>query len=523
MHRTFAVPSPRLWGLPLALLLCACLGLSRANAQEPPPRGLVVPINGTKTVPLTGKALVGRIQVENPAVVRVNPTTDARGVLFTGLVPGRTIVTVTDTEGGKTAFEVVVQADVEYLRFMLRRVVPTAAIEPIPSGNGTFILTGTVAKAEDIPILISTAQSVVGAGLVNALRVGGVQQVQLDVVVAEVSRSELRQMGFSFIQQGNQHFITSTLISPSAASSLLTTAPSAVTSSLTSAPNLALGFVNDREGFLGFLQALRTEGLAKFLGEPRVTTMSGKPANLLSGGQLAVPEPSGLGTNAVMFQDFGTEVTVLPIVLGNGKIYLEVEPQVKTIDAANGTSIQGTTVPGFDVQRVHSTVEMEPGQTFALGGLIQHTVNGTITKVPLVGDIPFLNTVFSLKSYSETESELLILVTPHLVDPMACDQLPKFLPGQETRSPDDFELFLEGIMEAPRGQREVCPDGHYRAAYLNGPTAGQFPCAGGACGVGGCGAGGCATGGCGTPVEGFQSALPAGEMAPAPRSLPQGN
>jgi pilus assembly protein CpaC len=534
MHRPYPVPRPWSWGAVLALLLCACVGAGRATAQEPAARGVIVPINGTKTIPLTSKALIARIQVENPALVRANPSADAHALMLTGLVPGRTLVTVTDTDKSVEAFEVVVQADVDYLRFMLRRVVPTAAVEPIPSANNTFILTGTVARAEDVPIIISTAQSVVGAGLVNALVVGGVQQVQLDVVVAEVSRSELRQMGFSFIQQGQQHFITSVLTSPNTASSTLAPSPTSVAASVASSPNLALGFVNDREGFLGFLEALRTEGLAKFLAEPRLITLSGKPANFLSGGQLAVPEPSGLGTNAVAFQDFGTEVSFLPIVLGNGKIYLEVQPLIKTINASNGTTIQGTSVPGFDTQRLHTTVELEPGQTFAVGGLVQHLVNASAQRVPLVGDIPFLNFFFSFKSYSEQETELLILVTPHLVDAMACDQLPKFLPGQETRSPDDFELFLEGILEAPRGQRELCPDGHYRAAYLHGPSAGIFPCGGG-CGSGGCGAGcgsgGCGSGGCGascgsggTAAPSFPAAPaampPAGEAAAVPRMLP---
>jgi pilus assembly protein CpaC len=345
---------------------------------------------------------------------------------------------------------------------------------------------------------MATAQSVVGAGAINALRVGGVMQVELDVVIAQVSRSELRQLGLSFIQNGTQHFITSVLTSPNTTNLSNAIAPGAVTSVLNSAPNLALGFVNDKTGFLAFLQALRTEGLAKFLAEPRLVTLTGKPAYFQSGGKLAVPQPSGLGTNAVAFEPFGTQLSFLPIVLGNGKIYLEVEPVVDTVDQTLGTTISGTTVPGFDTQRLHATVEMEPGQTFALGGLIQNTVNASATKVPVLGDLPFLNFFFSFKSYNETESELLILVTPHLVDPMACDQLPRRLPSQETRSPDDFELFLEGILEAPRGQREVCPGGHYSAAYLNGPTGSAMPCLNGAYRGGSCGSSGCGLGGCGT-------------------------
>jgi pilus assembly protein CpaC len=179
--------------------------------------------------------------------------------------------------------------------------------------------------------------------------------------------------------------------------------------------------------------------------------------------------------------------------MGNGRIHLEVEPEVSNLNPAFGTAISGTIVPGRDTQRVHTTVELEDGQTFAIGGLIQRNIIGTTTKVPILGDLPFVGVAFSSKSFDEKETELVILVTPRLVDAMACNQLPKYLPGDETRSPDDFELFLEGILEAPRGPREVFPDRHYRPAFKNSPTINTFPCAGEEGGhwgrKGGCGCG----------------------------------
>jgi pilus assembly protein CpaC len=220
----------------------------------------------------------------------------------------------------------------------------------------------------------------------------------------------------------------------------------------------------------------------------------------LSGGEQAVPIPAGLGQVGVQFEEFGTRLNFLPIVLGEGKIHLEVEPEVSSLNAAFGTSINGTVVPGRTTQRVHTTVELEDGQTFVIGGLIQRDITGVSTKVPVIGEIPFLSAAFSSKSFTETESELVILVTPHLVDAMSCDQIRgKLLPGQETRSPDDFELFLESILEAPRGQRDINFPCGYVPAYKNGPTASQFPCGvnggngGFGCRTGSCGAGGCAT------------------------------
>src|SRR5262249_2853749 len=160
----------------------------------------------------------------------------------------------------------------------------------------------------------------------------------------------------------------------------------------------------------------------------------------------------------------------LPIVLGNGKIHLEVEPEVSALDAANGTNISGAVVPGRVTRRVHTSVELEDGQTFVIGGLIQRTEAAATRKAPVLGDLPYLGVLFRSLSHQENEEELVILVTVNLVDAMDCSQLPKVLPGEETRRPDDFELFLEGILEAPRGPRDVCQN-VYTAAWKNSPSA----------------------------------------------------
>jgi pilus assembly protein CpaC len=377
------------------------------------------------------------------------------------------------------------------------------------------------------------------------MRVGGVMQVQLDVVVAEVNRTEARSFGFNLLASGPSAIFGSTVGNVTGVLPTVgTTAPSSFNNGgngggaqqttgvltggqISASPggsNLFLGVVSNGTSYLGFLQALRNEQLAKILSRPSVVTLSGRPASFLSGGEQAVPVPAGLGQIGVQFEEFGTRLNVLPIVMGNGKIHLEVEPEVSSLNAAFGTTISGATVPGRDTQRVHTTVEMEDGQTFVIGGLIQRRVDASTNKVPVLGDVPFLGAAFSSKIFTEQEQELVILVTPHLIDPMACDQAPKILPGQESRSPDDFELFLEGILEAPRGQRVVCPNYRYVPAYKNGPTAGLFPCGGdgAGCGANGCAAGtpGCTQPGCGTAIlsQPAEQALPAGAAKPA--SLP---
>ncbi|MGE3807951.1 MAG: type II and III secretion system protein family protein, partial [Gemmataceae bacterium] len=280
---------------------------------------------------------------------------------------------------------------------------------------------------------------------------------------------------------------------------------------------------NNQQALFYYFQLLRDEGVAKLLSQPKIVTMSGRQAFFLSGGEQAVPQPGGLGAVSVQFRPFGTTINVLPVVLGNGKIYLEVEPEVSRLDQAAGTTVAGFTVAGRATQRVRTTVEMEAGQTFVIGGLIEHVVNGATQKMPVLGDLPFIGTLFSRKSFQEFETELVIMVTPYLVDPMSCDQVVKALPGQETRSPDDFELFLEGILEAPRGPRDVCVHRHYVPAYKHSPNAGSIPCAGtdvatpnfhnfldGRCSGGACGdcvGGACRTEGCATSTESFGSGL----------------
>jgi pilus assembly protein CpaC len=258
--------------------------------------------------------------------------------------------------------------------------------------------------------------------------------------------------------------------------------------------------------FFGFLEALRTEGLVKLLTEPRLVTMSGEPASLLSGGRQAIPEAQGLGTISVRFEPFGTTLNFLPIVLGNGKVHLDIQTIVSQIDQSVGTTINGTQVPGRTEQSARTVVEIEDGQTLAIGGLIQHITEAGTNKVPILGDLPYVGAAFSTKSYTDIEQELVILVTPHVVDPMACNQLPKTLPGEETRKPDDYELFLEGILEAPRGPRVPFPDRRFVPAYKNGPTAALYPCAG--------------DGRCGQPVH--PAADPAGDSSSHVNKLPVG-
>jgi pilus assembly protein CpaC len=535
--RTSAAPTPA--GAPAGQLPAPQLPaaqpvqLAQAEQPAPPPRAatpIMVPLGVTRDLSMKSKKDIQGVVNDNEQVLEIRPGASLQTVRLRGLSVGRSRLTLKAADGGTEEFDVSVEIDVETIRQLLLRVAPQSNISVTAvSGNAgalsAVVLEGNAGPSDNINLIMRAAESIVGPNrVINAMRVDGVMQVQLDVVIAQVSRSQTRRMAFDFWNSGLHHDISS-----QAAGGILV--PSSIGGQLLGLPTLAntvqpqntinptfyVGLYENSQWLFTFLQILRNENVAKLLAEPRLVTMSGRAANFLSGGEQAVPSPGGLGAVSVTFVPFGTRLTFLPYVLNNGKIFLEVEPEVSALDQSLGSTIAGTQVAGRRTQRVHTSIEMEEGQTFVIGGLIQRTVQGSAVKVPVLGDIPFLGAAFSGKTYEEDESELIVLVTPHLVDAISCNQLPKVLPGQETRSPDDFELFLEGILEAPRGPRDVNDaHGHYVPAFKHSPTAAQMPCAGNGSYGSGCCTTGCAgTGLADAPAIGYPKLTSAGEAAPA--------
>jgi len=388
-----------------------------------------------------------------------------------------------------------------------------------------------------VDVILRVAQSIGGIQVINAMRVGGVQQVQLDVVVASVSRTLDRNIGFDMeINSRNSFFgsfVSGTGTLPGSTGSGGTTGGSGGLSVFPggglsgvpgSASNFLFGTLHSGWGLLGFLQALKAEGVAKFITQPSLVTLSGRPATYLVGGDQAVPVVGGIGgATGVNFEPFGTQLTFLPIVLGSGKIHMEVSPSITDLDAAFGVTLGGNVVPGRRRNSVNTTVELESGQTFVIGGLTRHVTSANSRRIPFFGELPFFGTLFGSRASSDLEEEVIILVTPYLVDAQDCSQVAKILPGQETRNADDFELYLEGILEAPRGQRNVFQNRHYVPAYKNSPSTEIFPC-GPEHGYDNFGPKGCAAPVTGTaPIQALppaQPQLPANGVTPAPRQLP---
>jgi len=492
------------WLAGLAALGGMLGGMDRPAAAQPPKAltsdakidqttgAILVPLGSiARFDPKTNK-LITDITISDESVVFVrNELENPKIIVLTGKQAGFAKVTLTFDDKTRAFLDVVVQPDFELLKRVIKQSVPTANVSVVPGVGGTLILSGYVNRIEDADIVVRIASAAVGgnaSNVINALQIGGAQHVLIDMVIAQVDRTELRERGVSFGTTTNpgSSFGFSSVLGGLAASNVQPalfgggagaagggTAPISVGGTA----NLVFGIVPNST--VGALRALRTEALAKFLSEPKQVVQSGRTALLRVGGQQAILGPAaGINGPGVVLEQVGSQIEVLPLVFGNGKIYLEVSPQFRSVNNGRGVTTAFGFTPGFNETSIRSAVTMESGQTYAIGGLLETQMEATAEKVPYLGDLPLLGTVFSSVRSQERETELLILVTPRLVDALDCNQVPKRMPGQETRSPDDYELFLESLIEAPRGQRRPRVNGKYQPAYRSDPTYGQYPCIG---------------------------------------------
>ncbi|MCG6158548.1 type II and III secretion system protein family protein [Rubinisphaera margarita] len=262
--------------------------------------------------------------------------------------------------------------------------------------------------------------------LVNMLQVPGEFQVMLHVTIAELNRSELRRMGvdMTYLIADGRHVISSAISG--------------------GVPTLSGVFENGDISVL--ISALASNGTAKILSRPSLTTLSGHPATFLAGGEFAVPTIVGVGgaqAQTTQFRGFGTSMVVVPTVVDGDLIRLRISPEFSRIDPNN--SVNG--VPGLSSRRVNTTVELREGQSIVLGGLLSRQQSTEVTRIPLVGEIPVIGPLlFNTKRANEDELELLVLVTPELVRPMDPDEVPP-VPGYYVTHPNDAELYRYAMTE----------------------------------------------------------------------------
>jgi pilus assembly protein CpaC len=315
------------------------------------------------------------------------------------------------------------------------------------------LISGFVAKAEHTARIVQIAEEYYPK-VINNMTVGGVQQVLLHVKVMEVSRTKLRRLGFDWAELSGSNYVVSSV--SGLLQQTLATNSGAVTPAVATAGTntLAFGVVNGNNAFYGVLNALRQDDLLKISSEPTLSVISGQEAAFNVGGQIPVPEAQSLGTTSIDWKTYGTMIRFVPIVLGNGKIRMDVRPEISQLDYAHSTTINGGTVPGILTRNVQTTVEMQAGQTLAIAGLVQYITEGVSNELPWIGEVPYLGALFRTIHNQTNEIESLVLVTPELVDPLDAHEVPPCGPGSMTADPSDWELFMKGYLEVPK----CCPN-----------------------------------------------------------------
>lgn len=388
---------------------------------------------------------VTRIAVGNAAVADAVALTD-RSFYVLGKAVGTTNLSVYGQNSQLLAvIDVTVGTDVEGVKAALHAMMPNDSID-VRAVNGSIALSGVlgspgkVTRAMEIAGKFTTDKDTV----VNDLRVSGSQQVMLQVKVAEMQRSVSKALGFKPLLQtvrdgvvaGTSSGFSLTTLDPVNLSNFVFAAGTAL------AGNFAFGLAVD---------ALEQKGAVKILAEPNLVAMSGDTASFLAGGEFPVPvaqnTSSGIATITVEFKPFGISLAFTPTVIDGDLINLAVAPEVSQIDKANSVIFNGFTIPGISTRRARTTVELRDGQSFAIAGLLSSDFDDTIRGIPGVMDVPVLGALLRSSSYQRNETELVIIITPKLVQPAAANTL--VAPTDSFVPPSDAQFFLMGQTENP--------------------------------------------------------------------------
>ena len=390
---------------------------------------------------------ISRVDGFDPGVINVTALAPNR-LRVQGLAPGVTTMVIVDEAGEVYSIEVFVTGDVRHLQAYIERMFPQSAVTAVKVQD-SVVLRGWVTQPEHITHIVEVAEQFFPRVL-NHMQVGGVQQVALRVKVMEVQRSKIRQLGFNFLYVAEDAYLTSAPGNLLQISGITSPPPSIEVAGSTFSDATMIGsIIGSNSLFEGYLEALKEEGLLKILAEPELVTTNGRPAHLLSGGEFPILVPQSLGTVTIEWREFGVRLEAVPNILGRGRVRLELEPEVSERDFTQAVTVNGTTGPGLTTRRANTQVEMKFGETFVIAGLLSMRKTAETAKVPFLGELPWIGAAFRRLRYDEAETELVIMVTPELVAPLASDQLPCGGPGLFSTTPTDRELFIDGMIEVP--------------------------------------------------------------------------
>lgn len=409
------------------------------------------------------------IFIANPQIADVQAKSPRLFYVF-GRAPGETSVYAVDERDNVIySATVLITQNIARLQDTIDKMLPTASIK-VESLNGLIILSGNALSPDDADTAQSMVRQSIGSEqeIINRIQISTPTQVNLRVKVAEMSRDTLKTLGFNWdvgfqgasnafaFGQGREIFgffenpiedvFEERFIRP------------------IDTPSLGFENIGGQHRLGAMIDALESEGYVTILAEPNLTALSGETAGFLAGGEFPIPIPNaGFGTISIEFKEFGVGLNFKPVVLSENKINLQISQEVSQLSEAGAINVNQVSVPAITTRRASTTVELASGQSFAIAGLLQSSVTQTSEKLPWLGDIPILGTLFRSERFQRQETELVIMVTPYIVRPVGQNRL--VAPTDINHMPDDTGRYIKGIGQwaTPAQDRDLAGTGGLKA------------------------------------------------------------
>lgn len=406
---------------------------------------LDVPMN--RAVVVESDVPFAELSIANPGIADISSLSD-RTIYVLGKSPGLTTLTLLDATGRLiTNVNVRVAADVSEFKERLRQILPGEKIE-VRTANDGIVLSGVVSSTARLQRALDLAERYAPERVSNLMSVGGVQQVMLKVRFAEmqraVSKSLSSSLGFNGSIFGGDAGLNGgigTLNNQGALSNALN-GNIPIANNNTGAVLFGFNAGSVQVGLL--IEALEQKGVVRTLAEPNLSALSGQEAKFLAGGEFPIPVAQRDGLFSIEYKPFGIELNFVPRVVDKDVINLELMAAVSAIDPTLGSEVNDLNVPAFSRRETSTTVEMRDGDSFAIAGLIQDEFLDNASQMPWLGDVPVLGALFRSADYSRKQTELVIIVTAHLVTPTRGEALA--LPTDRVTPPSESDLFLFGKM-----------------------------------------------------------------------------
>ncbi|WP_299724440.1 type II and III secretion system protein family protein [uncultured Tateyamaria sp.] len=404
---------------------------------------LNVPMN--RAVVVESEEPFAELSIANPAIADISSLSD-RTIYVLGKAPGLTTLTLLDANGRLiTNVNVRVAADISEFKERLRQILPGEKIE-VRTANDGIVLSGVVSSTARLQRALDLAERYAEGRVSNLMSVGGVQQVMLKVRFAEMNRSVSKSLSSSLSLNGTLFSgdvgVNGGTGTTNSSGGVGTSLGGNIPAINENAGAILFGFNtgNTQVGLL--LEALETKGVVRTLAEPNLVALSGQEAKFLAGGEYPVPVSQDNGVITIEFKPFGIELNFIPRVVDKDLINLELEAAVSAIDPTNGFAVNGFEIDAFSRRETSTTVEMRDGESFAIAGLLEDNFDDNSSQLPWLGDVPILGALFRSASYQRNQTELVIIITAHLVSPVRGDILA--LPTDRIKPPSEKDLFLYG-------------------------------------------------------------------------------